>query len=650
MLRARSFFIGVGFVFLWSSVASAAIPQPMHFSGNLNVGPLPFTGTASVTFSLYEQATFKPGEAALWTETQAVSVSLGRFHVQLGSSTSNAIDDSILDGARFLGLTVETDDEMTPRIELASVPFARQAGDAETVGGKLSSDFALSNQTCGTGTVVKGIQAGGTLNCVTDATNTGDITGVTAGTGLIGGGNAGTVTISANAGYLQRRVSTACTGESAIRVISATGGVTCQSTAGTTYSAGAGLVLTNAQFSLSTLGCVAGEVLKRDANNTAWECVADEDTAASLATVAYSGLFIDLNNVPDGLADGDDDTLGDLSCAAGESTSWNAGTGVWECLPASAQVPIGTIIDWWRPNADAVVPAGYQICDGSTIDDSNSPWQGETLPDLTDRFVRGVTSATAIGEAGGDDVHDHTVDINHTHGTVASTSDGGHSHSVDLPALTGATSESEASGVHNHAVGINDYSKSVGSSSAGSHSHSVDPPTFYKDKPTELDGEHYHEWAQFESSTQKWKSFGVGGVSTTVIDWQNGMDTDGAGHYPLGRDGSSSGTYYTNKTNTLHNHDSNIDHNHGSFNSGTKSNHSHNVDIGHEHGTSISSNSLTHRHDVDLGHNHAAKTSSEQAAHNHNVSVGWLGTTNKTTVTGANVPQYVGLLKLMRTR
>src|SRR3989344_6335211 len=55
-----------------------------------------------------------------------------------------------------------------------------------------------------------------------------DITGIATGTGILGGGTSGDVTISADTLYLQRRVSGTCAAGSSIRVISSTGPVTCE--------------------------------------------------------------------------------------------------------------------------------------------------------------------------------------------------------------------------------------------------------------------------------------------------------------------------------------------------------------------------------------------------------------------------------------
>ena len=88
----------------------------------------PLTSTLAMSFRLYSAVT---GGAPLWTEQwsgpNGVKVSDGLFNVMLGSLTP--IAQSVITGNAnlFLGITVGTDDEMTPRVQLGSVPFAMQA-------------------------------------------------------------------------------------------------------------------------------------------------------------------------------------------------------------------------------------------------------------------------------------------------------------------------------------------------------------------------------------------------------------------------------------------------------------------------------------------------------------------------------------------
>ena len=79
----------------------------------------------------------------------------------------------------------------------------------------------------------------------------------------------------------------------------------------------------------------------------------------------------------------------------------------------SGNVPIGTILAWQKdfPNTPPL-PDGFVECNGQTLNDPESPYDGQTIPDLngilgSHRFLRGSSSS---GATGGSEVHTHIQD------------------------------------------------------------------------------------------------------------------------------------------------------------------------------------------------------------------------------------------------
>jgi hypothetical protein len=223
---------------------------------------VPVDGDTTMTFSLYVGDL---DDTPVYTEEQVVLVEDGFFTVFLGQV--EALDLALFKDTApmYLGVAVGDEVEMAPRLALGSVPyagFAQHAGDAATLGGMSADDFRASG----------------------DGIAWGDLTDVPSG---LEDGDAD---------------------------------------------------------ALGGLSCAEGQVAKYDAAAGAWICGDDIDTfldesavdamvdnngyaaAGDLASVAFSGSYADLSDVP-----ADEDTLAGLSCADGQLPKWDDAGGAWVC-------------------------------------------------------------------------------------------------------------------------------------------------------------------------------------------------------------------------------------------------------------------------------------------------------------------------------
>jgi hypothetical protein len=128
--------------------AAVSFPRRLTEEGQLfdKQTGLPVSARVSMVFNVYGASV---GGNPLWTEVHEVVVDDGLFVVQLGALTP--FPASLWDGsARFIGVAVGGDSEMTPREEITSVPYALVAYDvigdihptSVQVGGRMVIDEA----------------------------------------------------------------------------------------------------------------------------------------------------------------------------------------------------------------------------------------------------------------------------------------------------------------------------------------------------------------------------------------------------------------------------------------------------------------------------------------------------------------------------
>jgi hypothetical protein len=120
-------------ILILSSIALAGVPGLINYQGRLSdaAGDPVADDSYEIQFVIYDS---ESGSTELWNSGfQSVSTVEGLFAVQLGAVPQPALpDDVFADSVRYLGITVDPDPELTPRIRLITVPYAYHSLRADT--------------------------------------------------------------------------------------------------------------------------------------------------------------------------------------------------------------------------------------------------------------------------------------------------------------------------------------------------------------------------------------------------------------------------------------------------------------------------------------------------------------------------------------
>ena len=192
----------VGIIICAVAMAVADIPRLLTYQGRLtdDSGNPVADGDYILVFDMYDDST---AGTLRWVETQTVTVLDGLFNVQLG--VTETLDEGLFASYPnlFLGLNISGQPQMAPRTRLTSSAFSFHALSVadNAIASSAIENGSISTEDIGqNGATDDQVLVWETSSWIPKDLPTGDITGVTAGSGLTGGGTTGSVTLNIGKG------------------------------------------------------------------------------------------------------------------------------------------------------------------------------------------------------------------------------------------------------------------------------------------------------------------------------------------------------------------------------------------------------------------------------------------------------------------